>query len=482
MLLSADDSHRVIFFECIQRKLLELARKRALQDFPNRPWYATVADVIQMSPRMVHYYCSGKGALTVAQVKALMSFIPLKMTELQGQIKDIREGYWWCSNAGKACFSKYGITHFRELGRRGGAKVGKMQFEKYGSEYFRRMGKLGGKLGYNAILERYPEMIPIWRRKAAILGGERSAEKQPLTKQQGELVRQNKSLGLVHGLDFKVNYTIKFDGTSYNFDTTYFQNSVPIAVEEITEVAPSRACAFSRILDVIERKKWLRKYGLEIATLFTFRKIKNVGREFKFPPDAILVLIEEGVIPISDEDIVGRSEVIKCIYKGESPTEYLHNLRRQTTNDISLRQKFMERLARGEKSRPMNQTESLIHEKLKHLGLSPKGKMILKSIYGTFMVPDNHFTINDEKWFAFVSTTTASSLRIHIARHAGYAFMLKRIFDQSAKCLTATLGGGDPLETLADNKWVRYLSKFSDLIVADQNLNALDQLYKLTGK
>ena len=478
MVLDADDSCRVIFFGGMQHKLLELARKTALQDFPNRPWYKIVAGVIGMSPRMVYYFRSGRGAFTVAQVKALATFIPMELNELQGQIKDIRKEYWWCSKAGKACFGKYGRAYFYELGRKGGAKVGKMQFEKYGPEYFRRMGKLGGKLGYNALLQKHANMIPIWRRKAAILGGEKSAEKQPLTKQQDNLVGHNTSLGLAQGFDFKVNYTIKSDGTSYNFDMAYFQNSTLIAVEETTEVAPSRACVFSRVLDAIERKEWLRKNGWEIATLSTFRKIKNVRREFKFPPDAVLVLIEEGVIPIFDDDMVGRSEVIKCIHKGESPTKYLHNLRRQIIGDISLRQKFMERLAKGEKSRPMNQTELLIHEKLNHLGLSPKGKIILKSIYETFMVPDNCFTIDDEKWFAFVSTTTATSLRNHIARHAGYAFMLKRIFDPAAKCLTVTLGGGNPLEKLADNKWVRYLSKFSDLIIGNQNLNALDKLCK----
>lgn len=58
----------------------------------------------------------------MAQVKALASFILMELNELQEQIKDIRKEYWWCSKAGKACFSKYGRAYFYELGRKGGAR------------------------------------------------------------------------------------------------------------------------------------------------------------------------------------------------------------------------------------------------------------------------------------------------------------------------------------------------------------------------
>lgn len=477
------DSSRIHFLGNYQQELMLLAKKKAIERFPHESWRKVVAKVIARNPRMVsHYKCQGS-ALTARQVRSLSDFISLPTKEIDKHIAKVRKNYEWCSDGGKACFRKYGKDHYIEISKKAGKMVGNMLFQKYGSEYFRKKGKLGGRLGYETILRKYGiEKLREWAYKAAPIGGLKSAENRFPTKQQKRLAEWNSKCGLVLNEDFELNYTVKFgEGTAYNFDFAYFKNFNLLALEEATAVAPSRADVYSRVLDIIERKKWLEEHGLNIPIMFSVERVKNVGREFKFPADMLLVLMGENIIPVFSDDLDSRTNVIKCFFENKSPTSYIHRLREWAFNDIRSRRKFMERMAKGERNRAMNPAELLVHNKLREIGLQPQGKVILESPYGSFMVPDNSFIADGTKWYVFVSRSSLSSLKNHISHLAGYSFMLKHIFDPAGKCMVAILGDSHPLKLPVNNKWMRYLSKFSEVIVFNGNFSAVYEFIKTPG-
>lgn len=77
-----------------------------------------------------------------------------------------------------------------------------------------------------------------------------------------------------------------------------------------------------------------------------------------------------------------------------------------------------------------------------------------------------------EKWYVFVSGASRPTLKSHIAHHAGHAYV-KAIFDPFGKCMTVILGKNEPINGPSDNKWSRYLSKFSDVIITIESLPEL---------
>lgn len=333
---------------------------------------------------------------------------------------------------------------------RGWAKLGaKALAEKY-HDKFSEWGRKGAEI----LNTKYKDKAIEGRKKGHLNGALRGAENQKPTEQMMRLIEQNKQLGIAEGIDFKVNYTIRNEDNFRNFDFVYFKNGEPKLVEEDTTALPGRHRILEKAYQVVSSKRWLSLIGHNVKYLFLFPPSGRDSRGYpiRAPPEVVLGLVEEGITPCfyDEEWLKFRKEVIQSIFQGNYPTETtcrrLEDLYVWAFKEIRKRRLGTLRCARSESNSEMDPFEAAVHENLCNLGFEPEGKTIIESAVlneklglrnSTYMVVDNSFLRDGERWYVQVSATnTIDSFRCSANRHAGYFWLLKKWFDPQASCLS----------------------------------------------
>lgn len=255
------------------------------------------------------------------------------------------------------------------------SKVMKTLIKKYGNYYFKMLGTLGAK-------------------------------NSPLTEREKKIVKEN----LKANIPFDVHVPI--GGWCVDF---HYRNNF---VEEVLGFRKSKALLFYEIAKIFEKRKKIKK---EFIVTSWFVK-KYTYKKERFPIEATLLLIENNIIPIL-LDITQLRKLRTKILQGKMKNfkRFLSNFYARLINKNSLRGALIE------KKKPLDKLEKNIQNILEKNNLHPKGKTILETKYGTYIVSDNFFNSTA----VFVSEKNIKSL-------IGYGFMIKNLVSKKIKVIGIT--------------------------------------------
>jgi DNA-binding XRE family transcriptional regulator len=497
---------RVFFKPGTQRWLFRTVRERMGWTKAKMAEYLGISDTALYTYEME----DSRRHPTWEVIEKTLFLAPEFSEEVLKSIHEVKPMHWGSQKGIATVNRTYGVK-LAEWGRKGGKKGIRVLMEKYPDklhEWRRLAGKKGaqvmlakhrdklpewGRKGMAVIIEKYPNKLREWSREGAerlaekyrdklsewgkkgaevlnskfkdrVLEGVKKghrkgalhgAERQKPTAQMKWLREENRRIGLVEGVDFRVNYTIKCKDNFRNFDFTYFKDGEPRLVEEDTAALPYRHRMVQRAYQLVSAKRWLLSIGRDMTYLLVLSSEGRDSRGYtiRVQPDVILGLIDEGVIPCfyHGEWLKLRKGIIReAISSWNCPSgdipEYLGRLRDWAFTEIRDREQNMLKCSRAEKNSEMDPLEKTIHENLCDLGFKPKGKTIVRStalrnefgIEGsTYMVVDNSFHREGRRWYVQVSAAnTVNSLRSCVQRHAGYFWLLKKMYDLQARCMS----------------------------------------------
>lgn len=434
--VTAED--RVVFKRGFQRKLLELARGKL--KYTN--WGSFAKDILQVSKRMVFNYLNESSKLSLPKARYLSETINIPMTNVLRIIK------------------KEDILS--EQGRLGGKKVIPL-LQKY--NLLRKKQKIEKKTIKKLSREELNEVAKknLMKRDKRV-SSIRSLLSQKPTPQERKIIEENIS----NNLQFNFQKILEKGKEWRCFDFIYFLNSKLILAEEATNTNyPHKG----QILDFIEKGKWLKE-KFNIPLIITF---SDMPKRF----DMLLLLIDENIIPVSNHD--DRIKIINSYLNNESDviTDYVKELKTSIRERINESSKRLLATAKRESS-IMNSLEKIAHEKLVTLGLSPLGKKIFQTIYGTYLVSDNYFELNEQKFCVLISSAKShNSLRILASEHAAYAYFIKRLVNPKIKCVSV-FDYNEEFDFLNNSNSLnrKYLQKYLDIILNFKEINKLPLILK----
>ncbi len=343
---------RIHFKKGFQRKLLELT-----PDKFNYTLGELSDKVFHVTKRMVLKYMDESSRLSITQVKTLSEVTGLRLTYILEN---------WVSKV---------IPKENILQEQG----------KSGSKY-KRKNSTPQKKKHNR--EELIEIRKLNLLKIDLLKACRSSLiNQKPTVQEKEIINEN----LANNFEFDFQKNLETINEWRCFDFVYYLNSEPVLAEEVTNANYHKK---SQTLDFIERNKWLKnEFGIPLVVTF-----KNMPKRL----DMVLLLLEEGIVPILDSK--NRMLLIEaCINDSTNIQNYLENLKDSIKKSIEENLKIAFTAAKRESLAVKNNLEKDIHDKLSELGLNPFGKKILQTIYGTYLIPDNYFVVNGQKFCVLTS-------------------------------------------------------------------------------
>lgn len=243
---------------------------------------------------------------------------------------------------------------------------------KYGKDYFKLLGTLGAK-------------------------------NSPLANREKEVVKEN----LAANLSFNVHVPLNGFCVDFLYDNGF--------VEEVVGFRKSKAMLFYEIARIYEKSKKINKKF--IVTSWFVKKYPH-KKEY-FPVESFLWLLEKKHIPILI-DIPQlkklRTQIIQR--KIGNMKNFLRKIYTQLVRKHSFRGALIE------KNKKMNKLERIVEKILKESGFNPKGKTILKTKYGTYIVTDNFF----DSTAVFVSKRSLQNL-------IGYGFIVKNLVSSRMKVI-----------------------------------------------
>ncbi|MHA1348300.1 MAG: hypothetical protein ACTSQM_00880 [Candidatus Odinarchaeia archaeon] len=126
----------------------------------------------------------------------------------------------------------------------------------------------------------------------------------------------------------------------------------------------------------------------------------------------------------------------------------------------------------------------MVHKTLKKANVKPLGKVILeskhmkyelKTEYSTYLVVDNCFTLNNTRYYLQISYIgSGESIRKTVKRHAGYSWLIKKLYDNNAKTFSIFCVDKKHLQRAKDSIEIRRASLLIDIIL----LVSLEELEK----
>jgi len=154
--------------------------------------------------------------------------------------------------------------------------------------------------------------------------------------------------------------------------------------------------------------------------------------------ELLIWAIEKGMVPVlADTEFFNEmKKEILCgkQFRKQEATEFIKE-------NLQQRKELLEKGAKIQSMQSFDSLEQEVHEKLEEMGLSPQGKKLLRTNYGTFIVPDNYFEKSGEIFAVFASKNDINGV-------IGSAAMAKELvspairtiglvlFTRRKKCLT----------------------------------------------
>jgi len=420
-------------------------------------WLEDVAIVLNLkAPSNIYMLKNEQLRLSSKQLELLLNAFPhLNQLNPEKHIKRIESYEQWHSRAGKKGGLIGGPKNIERL-KSIAKKAGGTTLKKYGIEHFRNIAKIGASNGGLAV-----------------------AEKQKPTKQMRKLISLNSSLNI----HFKINHTISTNSEKKNVDFVYFRDRDIAFLEEATETMPYRKIFYAKALGIFELKN-----NTHYPVIFTFslkKKEKDKNVTIDVPGEALLTLHQNGIllVPFKEDWLVHRKRLITALVNSDKA--YINKYRSMIFKLIKkqLAYKFVRKtsLAKTEINRKETDTEKYVHKKLRQMRLYPNGKhLITDNKYKIHLTVDNYFEYNSKEWHVLISSTETNKASIFngiLKSLAGQCFMIKKFFNPNAKLISIIIPKNyKPLNDIGFSKWSRYLKKYSDIVLTEDNLNELPTL------
>lgn len=368
-MIEGDTNSRVVFRDAFQNRMFnEIINKLG------KGWSRNLCEVLDRSPEVICGYSKGKYNISLGQLNLLCKIFELDEHLVTDEIQTFYSANWGSSRGAAITNSK----HRHEL-------------------------SAWGRKGAYAIQAKYPVERFAWIEKAVMKAGKRAAAVQPLTFLELKVLRKLPKNSL------KIHETVENDYEYGNID--FICNEQPI---EVISNPHNKGEMFCRIMDVVSKSRMMKK------------RFFIVFEDFGLHPDAVLLAIEEGIVPVSLNTLNLLNRYLLRRKRG-TVERLVETAKSEALKAISRRQRQMAGAAKREMNK-MYPFEQTVHDSLKHL--HSQGKIILKSRYGTFAVPDNFADTNDGRYVFLVTKRcgTTNSLRSSLRDHAGYSYMLKKIY------------------------------------------------------
>lgn len=299
------------------------------------------------------------------------------------------------------------------------------------------------------------------RRKIWSKCGLQTEEKKKLSDLESQIMRINKSKGLKENIDFKNKFSLPSLGK--NFDTVFLRENQIVAVEEIEKLRmQTKKESFLIILKNLEKKMMLANIGVSVPFLITTmrsRKFKN--RTIKFSLDAALLGLEKDLLIVFNEEpfLSKRNSFVKNLITKEVKEElkdFINFNKAKFTKEIRKRRKFLRNGATGELKRPFTSKEIEILDKLRtKFNINIKEKVLLKSRFETFCVPDGKFKLDNKNWFVLIEGKLLDAI--------ASSFMLKEAFDSNSKILCIVSSTEVPREIAQPSIFTKFIDKIIPL-------------------
>jgi len=453
-------NYRVCFRRGFQRKFMNEIRKPIFSQNSDTHWTLIVAKKLRKNPATIYDYWKENHRLGVRECLLLLEFFPIMKNTINDWIEDIKSPSELRAKSGYILAKRYP----KEVRRKWAQKAGKISGAKNllkGREYFVEIGKLGKIATY----KKYKDKTSEWGLK----GGLKIAEVQPLTKQEKKIVDLNKKFDIT----FKTHYSLR----NLNFDFVYFSQDKPLIFEEVTDEPPYRGYLFQKLVDLYERLSEIKKINPNGILLFTLRFKKRTSKcDIIVPVDIIRFLLELDIIPVfmDIKRMVEKSRmVIESTLENEN-SKFLIELKDYIQDFVSTefekRKNRKKAMSIREMKSEFNENEEKVHNILMELQLNPKGKTILEKNNEAFIVLDNYFELNRQRYSVLVTTNTKNSYTLakRCGTVAGYCFAIKKFFDPEMKCITIIMNSKENSKPIGRHFY--YLRKYSDLITVEDNL------------
>jgi len=410
------DGLRIIFKDNSQKKFFH-----QISLYYGKNWANKLSKELNRSLPRIYDYSNGRSKISKKQLGILCKSLKINKSQISPIIKEI-EPTWGCVK---------------------GALVTNQRHKKKLSEW--------GRKGAYRIQELYPDQRLKWIEKGIKKAGKIGSSVQLPTMLEKRVIRK------LNDFDYELHKTIEKKSEYFNIDLLI--NSIPI---EILSSPHSKGNMFFKILEIKHKSHILKKRFFIIV------------EDYKDYPDAILLSIEDGIIPVSLEYL----KILKSYLATKNKT-YIKKL-------IKIAESESTRFIRGNYNQTYgaakrellryNNTERIVSKLLNYLDL--EGKVMLKSKFSTFTIPDNHFNLGKNQYFIFISSV--KDVRHALRNHVGYSYMIKRIYNRNYKTFSIILTN-KPMR-IKSGRLFRFYKKYVDLNYIGSLSDLLEDTHKLTFK
>lgn len=248
------------------------------------------------------------------------------------------------------------------------------------------------------------------------------AEKLPLSS------RETAVLNATHvdkGIIVKQHVTFM----DFNVDFAYYRNGQLIAVEEVPSFKKQKCSLFFDLLVLYEKFKKLREIHSVPFLVTTWFEEKATGRICRFPADLALWCLEKGmVLSFLDNEVCRKMR--EGVLQGHSDGTEIS----KTRTFVQSRLQDLRRFAKGavsQRGQPFDPFETQVHEFLSEHGFAPRGKKMLQTRFGTFIVTDNFLDSESPPKAVFLS-------KKHLDCLIGSAALVKELVEEPIQTICVT--------------------------------------------
>ena len=246
----------------------------------------------------------------------------------------------------------------------------------------------------------------------------------------------------------------------FNVDFVYKNEGGIIAIEEVLSLNKNKALAFFELLVLNEKFKKMKQKSNVPFFVSNWFEVDLGYKTERYPLELMLWCFEKGMIPIL-MDFESHQATRKRAIEGNLNKDLLAmgiNLR------LAEREVLLRKGAEVQCKQRHNNQEAMVHNILERKELKPQGKKMCKTKYNTFIVPDNFFEKDGNKYAVFVSNKSERNI-------IGSSALIKEFVSKDIRTVGITFRednkGGRRLRKTLFNSYVDYF--YSSLEDFEQN-------------
>ncbi len=270
------------------------------------------------------------------------------------------------------------------------------------------------------------------------------AEKSPLSPRELTVLEKTR---VDRGLVVKQHVTFM----DFNVDFAYYQNGQLIAVEEVLGFKKQKCSLFFDLLVLYEKFRKLREIHSVPFLVTTWFEEKATGRICRFPLDLALWCLEKEMVLLFLDNETCR-EMRETILQGNSDGTEISKTRTFVQSMLQDLRRFTKG-AVSQSRQPFDPFETQVHQFLSERGFAPRGKKMLQTKFGTFIVTDNFLDSESRPKAVFLS-------KKHLDCLIGSAALVKELVEEPIQTICVTEAPVDRIRQKQKALAQKYIDKY----------------------